>query len=113
MRRLRARVLADRAALLERQLFLCKLAHALVSFGSPAHRIEGQLEHIAKALDVAASFIHWPGIVCISFGDPGSHTSVTRFVKAPGGLRLGQMHELHKVRWQRDVRSNARRSTAT
>ena len=104
---------ADHAALLERQLFLCKLAHALVSFGSPAHRIEGQLEHIAKALDVAASFIHWPGIVCISFGDPGSHTSVTRFVKAPGGLRLGQMHELHKVRWGSAVRSDARRSTAT
>lgn len=66
-------------------------------FRFDSYRIESQLNATARVLEIDAEFIHLPGIVIISFGDPDTKTSETKFIKASGGLELGKLHEVHKV----------------
>lgn len=44
---------------------------------------------------------HVPSVVIASFGDSDTHTSETKFIKASGGLNLGQLHRIHII--YRDV----------
>ncbi|KAH8923808.1 DUF1212-domain-containing protein [Atractiella rhizophila] len=68
-----------------------------MSFGSPSHRLEAQLNATARALSLNAQFFHIPGVVVASFGDQETHTSETHFVKGSGGLALGNLHRTHDV----------------
>ncbi|KAL8276960.1 hypothetical protein RQP46_010595 [Phenoliferia psychrophenolica] len=90
-------ITAEVADILQRQNFILKLAKALMTFGAPSHRLESQLNATAKVLDVDAQFVHIPSVVIASFGDGDTHTSETKFVKASGGLNLGQLHDVHGV----------------
>ncbi|GAA6030523.1 hypothetical protein JCM8097_006187 [Rhodosporidiobolus ruineniae] len=89
------------ATLLQKQEFILKLAKALMTFGAPSHRLESQLNATAAVLGVNAQFIHVPSVVIASFGDSGTHTSDTKFIKASGGLNLGALHAVHGI--YRDV----------
>jgi uncharacterized membrane protein YjjP (DUF1212 family) len=82
---------------LNRQLFLLKLARSLMTFGAPSHRIESQLVAAARILEVDAEFIHLPGVIICSFGDEGTKTSETHFVKCSGRLSLGNLHKVHLI----------------
>ncbi|KAH8922489.1 DUF1212-domain-containing protein [Atractiella rhizophila] len=68
-----------------------------MTFGSPSHRLEAQLNATAKVLEIDAQFVHIPGVVVASFGDQETHTSETHFVKGSGGLVLGSLHHTHDV----------------
>lgn len=81
----------------ERQIFILRLAKALMTFGAPAHRIESQLEATAAVLEVDAQFIHLPSVIIASFGDADNQTSDAHFVKANGRLALGKLHNVHQV----------------
>ena len=85
------------ADILQRHNFILKLAKALMTFGSPSHRLESQLAATAQVLEVDAQFIHLPSVVIASFGDPDTHTSETHFVKAAGGLDLGRLQAVHNL----------------
>ncbi|CAD6577107.1 MAG: hypothetical protein CYPHOPRED_000161, partial [Cyphobasidiales sp. Tagirdzhanova-0007] len=85
------------ADIIQRHNFILKLAKALMTFGSPSHRLESQLAATAEVLEVDAQFIHFPAVVIASFGDPDTHTSETHFVKANCGLDLGKLHKVHSV----------------
>lgn len=85
------------ADILQRHNFLLKLAKALMTFGSPSHRLESQLNATAQVLEVDAQFVHLPTVVIASFGDTDTHTSETHFVKAGGGLDLGKLHHVHRI----------------
>lgn len=85
------------ADILQRHNFLLKLAKALMTYGSPSHRLESQLNATAQVLEVDAQFVHLPTVVIASFGDTDTHTSETHFVKAGGGLDLGKLHHVHKI----------------
>jgi uncharacterized membrane protein YjjP (DUF1212 family) len=84
-------------SVLNRQLFLLKLARALMTFGAPSHRIESQLVAAARILEVEAEFIHLPSVIIVSFNDEGTKTSETHFVKCGGRLSLGSLHQVHNV----------------
>ncbi|BGP21069.1 hypothetical protein JCM10213_007587 [Rhodosporidiobolus nylandii] len=94
-------ITAHVATLLQKQDFILKLAKALMTFGAPSHRLESQLNATAAVLNVNAQFIHVPSVVIASFGDSGTHTSETKFIKASGGLNLGSLHKVHEI--YRDV----------
>ncbi|KAI5830428.1 DUF1212-domain-containing protein, partial [Schizophyllum commune Tattone D] len=81
----------------ERQLFLIKLARALMTFGAPSHRIESQLNAAARILEVQAEFIHLPSVIICSFGDQESNCSETHFVKCHSRLSLGALHKVHMI----------------
>lgn len=84
-------------AVLNRQTFLMRLAKSLLTFGAPSHRIESQLLSAARILEVDAEFIHFPGVIICSFGDPDTKTSETHFIKCSGRLSLGSLHEVHQI----------------
>lgn len=84
-------------AVLNRQTFLMRLAKSLLTFGAPSHRIEGQLLSAARILEIDGEFIHFPGVIICSFGDPDTKTSETHFVKCGGRLSLGSLHEIHQI----------------
>ncbi|GAA5858128.1 hypothetical protein JCM8547_005663 [Rhodosporidiobolus lusitaniae] len=90
-------ITAHVATLLQKQEFILKLAKALMTFGAPSHRLESQLNATAAVLNVNAQFIHVPSVVIASFGDSGTHTSETKFIKASGGLNLGALHKVHEI----------------
>lgn len=83
--------------MLNRQMFLTRLAQALMTFGAPSHRIESQLLSAAKILEVDAEFIHIPGVIMCSFGDQETKTSELHFVKCGGRLSLGSLHDVHTI----------------
>lgn len=83
--------------MVNRQMFLMRLAKALMTFGAPSHRIESQLLSAARILEVDAEFIHIPGVIICSFGDQDTKTSETHFVKCAGRLSLGSLHEVHQI----------------
>lgn len=68
-----------------------------MEFGSPSHRIEPQLASLATLFELTAQFVHSPGCVQISFGNPEAHLSETLLVKANEGLDLGRIHDTHAV----------------
>ncbi|GAA5821568.1 hypothetical protein JCM10212_006518 [Sporobolomyces blumeae] len=90
-------ITAHVATLIQKQDFILKLAKALMTFGAPSHRLESQLNATAAVLGVNAQFIHVPSVVIASFGDSDTHTSETKFIKASGGLNLGQLHRIHTI----------------
>lgn len=77
--------------------FIILLARALMRFGSPSHRIEAQLASLATSFELPAQFVHNPGSVQISFGQPEKHTSETFLVKSDTSLDLGRIHDTHAV----------------
>ena len=81
----------------QRHKFILRLAKALMVFGAPSHRIESQLNATALVLEVPAQFVHLPNIVIASFGEADVGASDTHFIKASGGLNLGQLHKVHQV----------------
>lgn len=66
------------ADILARQDFILKLAHALMKFGAPSHRVDAQMQATARALDLSCQMVYLPGLMLLSFGDPATHTSDTK-----------------------------------
>ncbi|OAV94801.1 hypothetical protein PTTG_01049 [Puccinia triticina 1-1 BBBD Race 1] len=93
----RATITRHVADILKRQNFILKLAKALMTTGAPSHRLESQLNATARVLEIDAQFVHLPSIVIATFGDADTRTSETHFVKASGGIDLGQLHRVHSV----------------
>ncbi|PLW04473.1 hypothetical protein PCANC_28410 [Puccinia coronata f. sp. avenae] len=93
----RATITRHVADILKRQNFILKLAQALMTTGAPSHRLESQLTATARVLEIDAQFVHLPSIVIATFGDADTRTSETHFVKANGGIDLGQLHRVHHV----------------
>jgi uncharacterized membrane protein YjjP (DUF1212 family) len=87
------------AAILARQDFILKLARALMMMGAPSHRLEAQLQATARVLDINCQMVYIPGVMLVSFGDPATHTSETKFLKQANGLDLGKLLSAHMLYW--------------
>lgn len=68
-----------------------------MTFGAPSHRIESQLIAASRILELDAEFIQLPGVIICSFGDEGTRTSETHFVKCGSRLSLGSLHKVHLI----------------
>lgn len=88
------------AEILQRQEFIMKLARALMMFGAPSHRLEAQLQATAKVLDINVSVINLPNVMLLSFGDPATHTTETKFLKQGPSLDLGKLQDAHLLYWK-------------
>ena len=85
------------AATDEYQQFILTISKALLAFGSPSHRIEAQLNSLAKVFEIEAQFNHTTGTIQVSFGDPESRTAETCIIKSPVGLALGRINAVHNI----------------
>jgi uncharacterized membrane protein YjjP (DUF1212 family) len=88
------------AEILQRQEFILKLARALMMFGAPSHRLEAQLQATARVLDINVSVIYLPNVMLLSFGDPATRTSETKFLKQGASLDLGKLLKTHMLYWR-------------
>ncbi|THH03748.1 hypothetical protein EW145_g6037 [Phellinidium pouzarii] len=77
--------------------FVLIFAKALLTFGSPSHRIEAQLNSLAKVFEMEAQFQHTPGVIQVSFGNPELKASETCLIKANVGLSLGRINAIHNI----------------
>ena len=66
-------------------------------FGSPSHRIEAQLNSLARVFEIEAQFHAVPGAIQVQFGRPEYGSSDTRFIRMPVGLALSRIHTIHNV----------------
>ena len=76
---------------------MLRLARALLSFGAPSHRIEGQLHSAGEILRVNAAFVHLPSLIVVTFMCSDTRTSETQFVRASGRVALTKLHRVHLV----------------
>lgn len=81
----------------EYEKFIITFSKSLLAFGSPSHRIEAQLNSLARVFDIEAQFLHTTGTVQVSFGNPETKGSVTCLVKSNIGLSLGRIHAIHNI----------------
>ncbi|KAL5490448.1 PRM10_2 [Sanghuangporus weigelae] len=79
------------------QRFILLFAKALLTFGSPSHRIEAQLNSLAKVFEIEAQFQHTPGTIQVSFGNPEQKSSETCLIKSGVSLSLGRIHSVHNI----------------
>lgn len=70
--------------------FILRLGQALHQYGTPAHRLEGQLHHVSERFGVEARFFSTPTSIFASFGPPEAlHTSLIRV--EPGAMDLERL----------------------
>lgn len=70
--------------------FVSRLARALHTFGSPAHRLEQAMQEVAASVGLEASFFATPTAVFASYGSPEG--PITRLERVPPGD-----HDLEKL----------------
>ncbi|ORY07720.1 DUF1212-domain-containing protein [Basidiobolus meristosporus CBS 931.73] len=75
--------------------YLILLAKAMITFGSPAHRLEQNLYEASKALNLRASVAYMPGVTFISFLDPNTHTSDTHIVRSVVGYHMDKLEKTY------------------
>ncbi|TIB13178.1 hypothetical protein E3P92_02360 [Wallemia ichthyophaga] len=90
-------IMLNLAALIERQEFLLKLTRALMMFGSPSHRLESVIQNTGKFLEAPVQCMFTPGVMTMSFSDPSTRTSDTKFIKQASGLDLARLPDTHAL----------------
>ncbi|KAK9773858.1 putative Threonine/serine exporter-like N-terminal domain-containing protein [Seiridium cardinale] len=91
------KITAQVAGILQRQKYILKMCLALMLFGAPSHRLEEYLSTTAKVLDMDCQFLYIPGCMIISFDDALTHTTEVKMVRAPQGVNLGKLQDVHLV----------------
>lgn len=78
--------------------FVIRLAHALMEFGAPMHKIDEQLAAACEFLSLKAHFVLFNTVIILVFPDPdGALPSRKHFVQRPQGLSLAQLQRAHAV----------------
>ena len=75
----------------DRKLFLNRLGHALMAYGAPSDRVQSQLLHAARVLQVDCEVVHIPGILLLTLGDLDVTEAKTDFIKSGSNLDLGKL----------------------
>ncbi|CED84924.1 Domain of unknown function DUF3815 [Phaffia rhodozyma] len=87
------------AEVVNKQNFLMKLMRALMMFGAPSHRLEAQMLATARILEISCQLVYIPSIMLISFEDPLTKSSQSKFLKQANGLDLGKLLSAHMIYW--------------
>lgn len=84
-------------AIYHRQVFLATLGRALLTFGTPTHCIDSQIQGAAKILEIDAYGFYLPGINVYTFRDKVTKAIDAHWMKSGGRMSLGALHEVHQV----------------
>lgn len=91
------RITVHIAHVLSRHRYLTKLCRALMMYGAPTHRLEDYLKMSSRVLEIEAQFLYIPGCMLVSFDDSSTHTAEVKLVRAPQGVDLGKLHDVHGI----------------
>jgi uncharacterized membrane protein YjjP (DUF1212 family) len=79
-------------------VFIIRLAHALMEFGAPMHKIDEQLTAACDFLSIKAHFVLFNTVIILVFEDPdGALPSQKHFIQRPQGLSLEQLQRTHAI----------------
>ena len=76
--------------------FTLLLAEALHRYGTPAHRLERELQRVSASLGLTAEFLSTPTAIQVAFG-PRDAQRVSMLRVEPGDADLGKLGELQEV----------------
>lgn len=76
--------------------FILQLGRALHRYGSPAHRLEGALESMARALGLTLHVVSAPTSILMAFG-PLNDQQTTLIRIAPGETNLGKLDRIDAI----------------
>ncbi|KDR66937.1 hypothetical protein GALMADRAFT_258828 [Galerina marginata CBS 339.88] len=101
-KRKRAEVYITRhvADIIRREEFIMKLTRAMMMFGGPSHRLQGQILSAARVLDIQLSFLYLPDIVLISFDDSGTGTSHIKLIRQTSALDIEKLTDAFRLYWK-------------
>lgn len=85
------------AEIMSRHRYLVKLCRALMEYGAPTHRLEAYMAMSSRVLAIQGQFLYLPGTMIISFDDPQTHTTEVKIVRAPQGVDLGKLRDVHEI----------------
>ena len=51
----------------------------------------------ARVLEIDAQFLYIPGCMIVSFDDASTHTTEVKLIKAPQGVDLGKLKDIHEI----------------
>jgi uncharacterized membrane protein YjjP (DUF1212 family) len=85
------------AEVLSRHRYITTLCRALMQYGAPTHRLEDYLKMSARVLEIEAQFLFIPGCMLVSFDDSSTHTAEVKLVRAPQGVDLGKLSDVHVI----------------
>lgn len=68
-----------------------------MEYGAPTHRLEAYMAMSARVLAIQGQFLYLPGCMIISFDDVETHTTEVKIVRAPQGVDLGKLHDIHDI----------------
>ncbi|CAK7216012.1 hypothetical protein SBRCBS47491_002686 [Sporothrix bragantina] len=91
------RITVHIAQVLSRHRYLTSLCRALMMYGAPTHRLEDYLKMSARVLEIEAQFLFIPGCMLVSFDDSSTHTAEVKLVRAPQGVDLGKLSDVHAI----------------
>ncbi|CAK7226252.1 hypothetical protein SEUCBS140593_006175 [Sporothrix eucalyptigena] len=91
------RITVHIAQVLSRHRYLTTLCRALMMYGAPTHRLEDYLKMSARVLEIEAQFLYIPGCMLVSFDDSSTHTAEVKLVRAPQGVDLGKLSDVHAI----------------
>ncbi|PYI29799.1 DUF1212-domain-containing protein [Aspergillus indologenus CBS 114.80] len=91
------RITVHIAELLSRQRYCIRLCRALMKYGAPTHRLEEYMRMTARVLEIDGQFLYFPGCMIISFDDAATHTTEVKVVRAPQGVDLGKLSDVHLI----------------
>ncbi len=91
------RITVHIAQVLSRHRYLTTLCRALMMYGAPTHRLEDYLKMSARVLEIEAQFLYIPGCMLVSFDDSSTHTAEVKLVRAPQGVDLGKLSDVHTI----------------
>jgi uncharacterized membrane protein YjjP (DUF1212 family) len=80
------------------RVFIIRLAHALMEFGAPMHKIDEQLTAACDFLSIKAHFVLFNTVIILVFEDPdGALPCQKHFIQRPQGLSLEQLQRTQAV----------------
>lgn len=87
------------SSLISRQMFILKLARAMMMFGGPTHRLQAQIQSTAHVLEISLSCLYLPDVMLIAFDDDITSTSSVKLIRQSSALDLGKLQGAHKIYW--------------
>lgn len=92
-----ARITVHIADIIQRQKFILTLCKAFMGYGAPNHRLEEYMRRTAQVLEIDASFVYFPGVIIVSFGDPSTKISEIRVIRVSQGFDLSKLDDAQDI----------------
>lgn len=72
----------------------------MMMFGGPSHRLQSQIQCVARVLEIDLCVVYFPDNFIISFDDDSTGTSHVKIIRQTSALDLGKLSDAYQVYWK-------------